>query len=156
LLQAKLDVERQGIQLKYDKNQLWPELDVFGTYGFNGSGREFSDAFADLKTTDRAFYTYGGKITIPLANLRARSGYKADKANMQQLVLTLKQLEQNVLIQIDNDIGTILANYDQVQAIRCRRLERPANTKRRLWTPSKRNWKAARAPLTPFYRCSAT
>ena len=121
LLQAKLDVERQGIQLKYDKNQLWPELDVFGTYGYNGSGREFSDAFADFKTTDRPFYTYGGKITVPLANLRARNSYKADKANMQQLVLTLKQLEQNILIQIDNDIGTIRANYDQAQATRSAR-----------------------------------
>jgi outer membrane protein TolC len=121
LLQAKLDVERQGIQLKYDKNQIWPELDVFGTYGYNGSGKEFSDAFGDFKTTDRPFYTYGGKITIPLANFKARNSYKADKANMQQLVLTLKQLEQNTLIQIDNDIGTIRANYDQVQATRAAR-----------------------------------
>jgi outer membrane protein TolC len=107
--------------LKYDKNQLLPEIDAFGTYGFNGSGKEFSDAFGDFKTLDRTFYTYGGKITVPLANLRARNSYKADKANMQQLVLTLKQLEQNILIQIDNDIGTIKANYDQVQATRAAR-----------------------------------
>lgn len=121
LLQAKLDIERQGIQLKYDKNQIWPELDVIGTYGYNGSGREFSDAFADFKTTDRPFYTYGGRITVPLANLRARNTLRADRANLQQLVLTLKQLEQNTLIQIDNDIGTIRANYDQVQATRAAR-----------------------------------
>ncbi|HZR17205.1 MAG TPA: TolC family protein [Verrucomicrobiae bacterium] len=121
LLQAKLDVERQGIQLKYDKNQLWPELDVFGTYGFNGSGKEFSSALGDFQTTDRPFYTYGGKIIVPLANVRARNSYKADKANMQQFVLTLKQLEQNIMIQIDNDIGTIQANYDQVQATRAAR-----------------------------------
>jgi len=121
LLQAKLDIERTGIQLKYDKNQLYPELDVFGTYGFNGSGVEFSGAFGDLKSTDRPFYTYGGKISIPLSNVRARNSYKADKANMQQLVLTLKQLEQNTLILIDNDIGTIRANYDQVQATRAAR-----------------------------------
>ena len=121
LKQAKLDVERQGIQLKYDKNQILPELDAFGTFGYNGSGKEFSDAFGDFKTTDRPFYTYGGKVTVPLANLRVRNAYKADKANMQQLVLTLKQLEQNILIQIDNDIGTIKANYDQVQATRAAR-----------------------------------
>jgi outer membrane protein TolC len=121
LLQAKLDVERVGIILKYDQNQILPELDVFGTYGFNGSGKEFSDAFGDFKTTDRPFYTYGGKITIPLSNIKARSSYKADKANMQQVVLALKQFEQNILIQIDNDIGTIRANYDQVQATRAAR-----------------------------------
>jgi outer membrane protein TolC len=121
LLQAKLDVERLGIQLKYDKNQLWPELDVFGTYGYNGSGKEFSSALGDLQGTDRPFYTYGGRISVPLSNVRARSNYKADKANMQQLVLALKQLEQNTLILIDNDIGTIRANYDQVQATRAAR-----------------------------------
>ena len=121
LKQAKLDVERQGIQLKYDKNQLLPELDLLATYGFNGSGREFSSALGDMQTTDRPFYTYGGRFTMPLSRTRVRNAYKADKANMQQLVLTVKQLEQNILIQIDNDIGTIKANYDQVQATRAAR-----------------------------------
>ena len=45
LLQARLNVEQQGIQLKFYRNQLFPELDLIGTYGFNGAGREFSDAF---------------------------------------------------------------------------------------------------------------
>jgi outer membrane protein TolC len=118
LLQAKLDVEKQGIQLKYDHNQLFPELDVFGTYGYNGSGKEFSDALYDIQQTDRPFWSYGGRVSLPLSNVKARNAYKADKANLQQLVLTLKKLEQGVLITIDNDIGTIRANFDQVQATR--------------------------------------
>jgi outer membrane protein TolC len=121
LQQAKLDVERIGIVLKYDRNQLYPELDVFGSYGFNGSGKEFSDALYDIQQTDRAFWSYGGRISVPLSNVRARSNYKADKATLQQLVLVLKQLEQNTMILIDNDIGTIRANYDQVQATRAAR-----------------------------------
>jgi outer membrane protein TolC len=121
LLQAKLDIERAGIQLKYDKNQLLPELDVFGTYGYNGSGKEFSGALYDLQGVERPFYTYGGRVSYPLSNTRARNTYKADKANMQQLVLALKQLEQNTLILIDNDIGTIRASYDAVQATRAAR-----------------------------------
>src|ERR1019366_703314 len=39
LLQAKLTLEQQGIQLKFDRNQLFPELDLTGSYGFNGSGK---------------------------------------------------------------------------------------------------------------------
>ena len=38
LLQARLNVEQQGIQLKFDRNQLFPELDLIGSYGYNGSG----------------------------------------------------------------------------------------------------------------------
>ncbi|MGH7969152.1 MAG: TolC family protein, partial [Limisphaerales bacterium] len=43
LQQAKLDIERQGITLKYDKNQLLPQVDAFGTYGYNGNGATFSE-----------------------------------------------------------------------------------------------------------------
>jgi outer membrane protein TolC len=119
--QAKLDVERAGIQLKYDKNQLLPQLDVFATFGYNGSGSEFSDVLDNIKRTDLPYYSYGGQFSIPLSNRRARNNYKADKASMQQLVLSVKQLEQATLILIDNDISTIRSDYDQVQATRAAR-----------------------------------
>jgi outer membrane protein TolC len=121
LAQAKLDVEKQGIQLKYSYNQLFPELDAFGSFGYNGSGKEFSDALYDITTTSREFYTFGGQISIPLGNRAARNNHKVNKATMKQLVLTLKQLEQSIMISIDNDIGTIRANYDSVQATRTAR-----------------------------------
>ena len=38
LLQAQLNVEQQGIQLKFYRNQLFPELDLIGSYGYNGAG----------------------------------------------------------------------------------------------------------------------
>lgn len=116
LLQAKLDIQAQGIQLKYDRNQLLPEVDAFATFGYNGSGKEFSDALYDIQQMNKQFYTYGGQLSIPLTRTRARNSYQADKAKMEQYVLTLKKLEQTIMVQIDNDIGTIRANYDQVQA----------------------------------------
>ncbi len=121
LLQAKLDVEKAGIQLKFDHNQLFPELDVSGSYGYNGSGKEFSGALYDLQQADRPFYSFGGKLTLPLSRTSARNAYKADKATLQQVVLTLKKLEETIMIQIDNDIGTVRANFDQVQATRAAR-----------------------------------
>jgi outer membrane protein len=121
ILQAKLDLEKQGIVIKFDRNQLLPQVDVFGTYGYNGSGQEFSDAFYGVQKLDQRSYTYGGRIGVPLFNTGARNTYRTSKANMQQLVLGLKQLEQNTMILIDNDIGTIRASYDAVQATRTAR-----------------------------------
>jgi len=121
LLQARLDVEKAGIQLKFDRNQLYPELDAFATYGYNGSGKEFSGALYDLQQMDRQFYTFGGKLTVPLSNVSARNTYKSDQAALQQVILTLKKLEQTIMIQIDNDVGSIRANYEQVQATRAAR-----------------------------------
>ena len=121
LLLAKLSLENAGIQLKYDRNQLLPELDVFGTYGFNGSGREFSGALYDVQQTDRPFYTYGGRITIPLARTAARNTYNSGKVSLQQAVLFAKQSERDILVSIDNDIASVISSYDQVQATRVQR-----------------------------------
>jgi outer membrane protein TolC len=121
LLQAKLDIEKTGIQLKYDRNQLFPEVDIFGTWGYNGSAGEFSGSFYDIQQRNKPFYTYGGSITIPLARIKERNSYRSDKAVLQQNLLTLKSLEQSIMIAVDNDIGTIRANFDQVHATRAAR-----------------------------------
>jgi len=107
--------------LKYDRNQLLPELDVFATYGYNGSGREFSDALYEVQQHDAPFYTYGGRLSVPLSRTSAHNTYRTDKATEQQLILSVKQLEEQTLIAIDNDVGTIRANYDQVKATKASR-----------------------------------
>ncbi len=121
LLQAKLDLERAGIQLKYDRNQLFPELDVFGTYGFNGSGKEFSGVLYDIRQQSLPTYTYGGQITIPLANTTARNNYKVSKMTLQQAVLMVKKMERDVMVQIDDDIKQAQSSYEQVAATRAAR-----------------------------------
>jgi len=116
LLQAKVNVEQQGIQLKYDFNQIFPQLDLTGSYGYNGAGREYSDAFGQYATANRPYYTYGAEFSIPLSNAKARNSLKTDKATEQQLLLKLKQLEQNVMVQIDNAVKQAQAAWESVDA----------------------------------------
>ncbi|MEY4384886.1 MAG: Outer rane efflux protein BepC precursor [Verrucomicrobiota bacterium] len=116
--QAKLDVEREGIQLKYDKNQVFPQLDVFASFGYNGSGVEFSDSLYEVSQRDRPFYSYGGQITIPLGNGAARNRYKNTKAAREQTLIGLKKLEQDIMIQIDNAIKLAQSNYERISATR--------------------------------------
>ena len=122
LLQAKLALEQQGIQLKYDHNQIFPQLDLIGSYGFNGAGKEFSDAFGQYSQGNRPFYTYGGQLSLPLANVAARSAYKSDKAVEQQDLLKLKQLEQNVMVEIDNAVKQAQSAWESVDATKQARI----------------------------------
>jgi outer membrane protein len=115
-LQAKLNVEQQGIQLKYYRNQLFPELDVIGSYGFNGAGPQYNDTFGQFKQGNQPFYSYGGQLTMPLSNVGPRNQYKATKVTLQQIVLQLKQLEQNVMVEIDNAVKVAESDYQSVQA----------------------------------------
>ncbi len=116
LLQAKLTLEQQGIQLKYDYNQIFPQLDLVGSYGFNGAGKEFSDAFGQYSQGNRPFYSYGGQLSMPLDNLKARSTFKSDKAVQQQDLLKLKQLEQNVMVEIDDAVKQAQSALESVDA----------------------------------------
>jgi outer membrane protein len=120
--QAKLDAERAGIQLKYDYNQMFPELDVIGTFGYNGSGSVYSGALYDIQQQNLPTWSIGGQISMPLANVNARNNYKAQKVTLQQVVLTMKAKERDILISVDNDIGTLLADYNSVQATHAQRL----------------------------------
>jgi outer membrane protein TolC len=124
LLQAKLDIERQGVTLKYNYNQLFPELDLVGSYGHNASGsslREFSDAFYTIAQGSRPTYSYGAQLTYSIPNTAARATYRKSKLTMEQLVLTLKKIEQTIMVQIDNDIKQAESSFQQVAATRAAR-----------------------------------
>ncbi len=122
LLQYRLNVEQQGIQLKYSYNQLFPSLDLVGTYGYNGAGQEFYNTFAQFNEADRVFYSYGVQLSTPLSNVGPRNTYKANKVTLQQLLLQLKQFEQNVMVQIDNALKNAQSTYESVGATRQARI----------------------------------
>lgn len=122
LLQARLNVENQGIQLKYDVNQLYPELDLIGAYGFSGAGAHYVNTFTEVNSGNAPFYSAGAQIITPLGNIGARNAYKSDKATEKQLLYSLKQLEQNILVQIDNAVKTAQSDYESVDATRQARI----------------------------------
>jgi outer membrane protein TolC len=122
LLQAKLTLEQQGIQLKYDRNQLFPQLDLTGSYGYNGAGQGFGDAFDQYGTANRPFYSYGGQLSVPLSNVGPRNTLKSDKAVEQQYLLKLKQLEQNVMVEIDNAVKQAQSAWESVGATKQQRI----------------------------------
>ena len=116
LLQARLDLEKAGIQLKFYRNQVYPELDVYGTYGRAGYSPDYAGAISDMRENDEPFYDYGIRFTIPLGNVAARNQYKQGKLTEAQAVLAVKQLEQNVMVQIDDAIKNADAAYERVGA----------------------------------------
>jgi outer membrane protein TolC len=117
LVEAKINVEKQNITLKYDFNQLFPELDLVGSYGRNAIADTVGDALDGIRQGNHSFYSYGAFVSIPLGgNISARNQRKADKATLKQLLLSLKQTEQNIVIQVDNDVGSVRSTLQQVHA----------------------------------------
>jgi outer membrane protein TolC len=122
LLDAKLTLEQQGIQLKYDRNQLFPQLDLTGSYGYNGGGVGYADTFNQYATANRPFYSYGATLSIPLSNIGPRNSYNADKATEKQSLLKLKQLEQKIMVDIDNAVKQVQSAWESVDATKQARI----------------------------------
>ena len=118
LIQYRLNVAKAGIQLKFDRNQLFPELDVIGTYGWNGEGLFYDGAFGQISQGNAPYYSVGAKFSVPLTRQNERNQFKSDKVSYKQIVLELKQYEQKVLVGIDNAVKTAQADYESVSATR--------------------------------------
>lgn len=118
LLQARTDLERLGYLAGYRFNQTLPQLDVVGTYGHSSSGAEFSDAFGQIHRGSSPFHSYGLVLTVPLSGRSARESYRATKAEREQSTLRLRQLEQDILLQIDDAVKTVETNFERVGTTR--------------------------------------
>jgi outer membrane protein TolC len=122
LQQQKLSLERQGYLVRYQKNQMFPQLDLVGSYGYSASSSDFTSTLDQFRGRDSPFWTVGAQVTIPLGNTGARNNYKAAKATAQQITLQLNQLRQNILITIENDIAVAQTAFLRVDATREARL----------------------------------
>lgn len=118
LAQMDLDLERMGVQLRFEKNQLFPQLDVFGSYGWLAAGSEFSDALDRLSQGSNPYYSLGAELRVPLGNRVARLNYKMSKVERQQLLLRRKKLEQDIMVEIDNAVKQAQTAYESVKATR--------------------------------------
>jgi outer membrane protein TolC len=119
LLQQKLALEKQGYIVKFQKNQMFPELDLVGTAGYSASSTtSFDDALGQIGARDNPYWTVGGQMTFPLGNHNARNTYKAAKLTREQIGLQLRQLQQNILIQIEDAIAVAKTAFQRAGATR--------------------------------------
>ncbi len=117
-LSLKHALEKQNISVQFTRNQLWPEVDVQGSAGLNGAGRNF-DKYTDSYTgTDYPVWSVGVALTVPLGNRQARSNYHIARLDADQAVLSLKSLEQDIVVGVDNAVGHVQTNMKSVEAAR--------------------------------------
>jgi len=116
-LQAKLRIEQQGVVLKHARNQIYPELDLTGNYSQAGSGLTYADALSGVRAGTGPSWTVGAQLTLPLlGNRAARENYRASKAQLEQQLVQLKQLEQTIMIGIGIDVEQARTRLAQVDA----------------------------------------
>ena len=116
--QMKQELEKQSIILKFRHNQLFPSLDLVGSLAWSGLETNFNSSVAQVRDGDNPRWGVGAVFTIPLTFRAERNNYKAAKASKQQALLRLKQLEQDIILQINDAVKLAQRNYHRVESAR--------------------------------------
>lgn len=115
---ALLDAEVQDVRLRFARNQLWPQIDLVGTYGMNGLQGNYGDAFDDVFVGRTPEWSAGVQVQIPLGFVKERAQLNLVKGLKEQAVLKIKQTELNVGVDVDTVISRILTNQQRVETAR--------------------------------------
>ncbi|MBG87202.1 MAG: hypothetical protein CMO80_09925 [Verrucomicrobiales bacterium] len=122
ILQRKETLERQNVVLRFRKNQVLPSLDLQLTYGHLGVGQNAPRSFDGIRTGNGQRYSYGVVFSMPLSNRRAKNNYRESRIQKERMLKEYKQLEQQIVVEIDNAVKSAQTAYERISATRESRL----------------------------------
>lgn len=114
LIEARLAVERSDVTVRFQRNQLFPSLDLLGSYGSFSVEESVGSAISESAHFRDPDYSYGVVLSFPLTNVRERNDYRASKASRWIAQLQLKKAEQEVLLQVADFVNRVDTRFSQI------------------------------------------
>ncbi|HTD67232.1 MAG TPA: TolC family protein [Candidatus Limnocylindria bacterium] len=109
-------IKQDDIRLAYAKNQKLPQLDLSASYGLNGLGSTPSRSHDDIERQSYPSFTVGFEFHVPLAgNIKARNEFAAARLRKEQALLSLKQIETQIINAVQTAVQKIRSARDSVE-----------------------------------------
>jgi outer membrane protein len=132
LSQARLGLKNWQIDIEFRDNQIKPELNLEAGYGHAGLDQDrfdqetgelvnnasLSNALQGMVDGDLMDWHVGATFSMPLRNRTAKANYAAAKLEKTRAELSLRRLEQQVVVEVRFAIRTLLTSSEQVEASR--------------------------------------
>ena len=139
LLAKKKELDNRNIEVKYNKNQTYPTLDLTSSLGLNGISGEainittgtiqgtsryggtYDKSIGDLMSGKYHLWEFGLNLSYPLGNRAAKSKYLAKKLEVAQLLMDIKDLEKTITLEVREAYRQIKTDIKRVHATRLAR-----------------------------------
>src|SRR5206468_5501661 len=99
-------------------NQLFPSFDLAGSLGRNGLSDNLNAGLQQIGDRDFPNWSAGAIFSVPLSRTAERNNYQRSKVEKQQALLKLKQLEQQIIIDIDDAVARTRSDFERITATR--------------------------------------
>ena len=107
-LMRKAQVEREGIQLSYAKNQKLPRVDLVASYGVNGLEYSGRQAIEWSRAREYPSWSMGLQVSVPLgANKQAIADLQAAVLRREDALQSVQAMETQIAADIDTSMGLI-------------------------------------------------
>lgn len=114
--QAKLDIENRNITLAFEKNQKLPRLDLTASLSMLGLDNDLGTSVQRVGARDQSAWSAGAIFSIPLGNREAIGRVNAAQLQSAQALVSLQQLEQAIIVQVDNANGAVTTARQRIEA----------------------------------------
>ncbi len=103
LLTQEEKMEQDRLRLGYARNQRLPELNLKGSYGFNGYGLTPNDSMHFLEDADYKSWSFGLELRIPLlGGIKGRNELAAARLQLATSELAFRALQTEILNDMDS------------------------------------------------------
>ncbi|MFA5156575.1 MAG: TolC family protein [Candidatus Omnitrophota bacterium] len=111
-----IDLKSRDVKIMVAKNSLLPTIDLSGSFGMNGLGKDYNNA---LQKTNINYpdWSAGVNVTIPWGGAD-RAKYDQRKLEKAQALIALKKLEQEIILDIRDKVREVNVRFRQEQAAR--------------------------------------
>jgi outer membrane protein TolC len=113
---AKIELKNKDISVIYNRNGIFPVVDLVGSYGFNGLAKNFDKDMGVLGSGTYQDWTIGVNVSMPLGNDDAKGKYRKSLLEKQQTLISFKRLEQKIILEVRNAVRDIDIRYRMLEA----------------------------------------
>ena len=128
LLAKKMQLKNRNIEAKYNENQMLPTLDLVTSLGLNGLSGDstttdgsYNQALSETYSTKFGLWGFGINLSYPIGNRAVKSKLTAKRLEVAQLLLDIKDLEQNIVVEVREAHRQIETDIKRVQSARIAR-----------------------------------
>lgn len=115
---ARLGLYKYRANASSARNQLLPQVDFVGSYGYNGLDREFAASRRMVREQESRSYSAGMVVRIPLGFIEGRGRARSARLQLRQAEADLVRLEQDIAASVASAAGQIETTRRRVSANR--------------------------------------
>ena len=113
---AKIDLKNKDISVIYYRNGMLPIVDLSGSYGLNGLGKNYEKDMGHLGKARYPDWSVGVSVKLPLGSDEEKGKYEKSKLEKAQALEAFKRLEQTIILEVRDAVRNVEITYKMLGA----------------------------------------